>query len=442
MLAHGRRVPYAPVPRTILLIAHLSPPSPLSAARRTAGFAKYLGRRGHRVVVLTSKVSGSGPIDGAARVLRTRDVMASTLNWRKSGFEALLGQQAAGQPSVSVAAPPPSRLEDVVVPDLALVGWVPFALPAALRLAGEERPDVVWTTGPPPSTNVIGLALRRRLGIPWIADIRDGWRFERNHGDFPLAAQRALDAWLERTLLSAADRVTAVTRPIAHDAQERLGAASAVTISNGFDLDEGEQLTGPPPEGLLSPDRHSLLYTGRLGYVKRSPQATLDGLRALKRDDPQTAARIEVLFAGPLEDDERAQIEAPDLAGMTRVLGSLDRTATMRLQRAADTLLLITTGNPSETGQKLFEYLAADRPVFVIGDRTEAARIVTQARAGSAAPMEDPAAIARALADLVHGRTPLGADGVAHRFDYAALAVELEEEIEAAIALGAYPRSA
>jgi hypothetical protein len=420
------------VPRTILLIAHLAPPSPLSAARRSGGFAKFLAQRGHRVVVLTSKVSGSGPIEGAARVVRTRDVMASNLNWRKDGFEALLGQ-AQGETPTSVAAPPPSPLEKVVVPDLALVGWVPFALPAALKLAREERPDVVWTTGPPPSTNLIGLALQRRLGIPWIADIRDGWRFERNHGDFPLAPQRALDAFLDRTLTRAADRVTAVTRPIALDAHERLGAAHATTISNGFDLDELQTLSGPPPEGLLSPDRHSLLYTGRLGYVKRSPQATLDGLRALKAADPTTAARIEVLFAGPLEDDERAQIEAPDLAGMTRVLGSLDRTTTMRLQRAADTLLLITTGNPSETGQKLFEYLAADRPVLVVGDRTEAARIVTEARAGAAAPMEDPTAIARTLANLVNGRIEIDPGGIAQSFHYAALAAELEDEVEAAI---------
>jgi glycosyltransferase involved in cell wall biosynthesis len=421
------------VPRTILLIAHLSPPSPLSAARRTAGFAKYLAQRGHRVVVLTSKVSGSGPIEGAARVVRTRDVMASNLNWRKSGFEALLGQ-AKGETTTTVAAPPPSKLEDVVVPDLALVGWVPFALPAALKLAREERPDVVWTTGPPPSTNFIGLALQRRLGLPWIADIRDGWRFERNHADFPLAPQRALDAFLDRRLTRSADRVTAVTRPIALDAHERLGATHATTISNGFDLDELQTLTGPPPDGLLSPDRHSLLYTGRLGYAKRSPVSLLDGLRALKAAEPETANRIEVLFAGPLRDDERAQIEAPDLAGMTRVLGSLDRTTTMRLQRATDTLLLITTGNPSETGQKLFEYLASDRPVFVVGDRTEAARIVTEAKAGSAASMEDPAEIARKLSDLVNGRTEIAPGGIAQRFHYAALAAELEDEIEAAIA--------
>ena len=417
--------------RTILLVAHLTPPSPLSAARRSGGFAKYLARRGHRVVVLTSKVSGAGPVEGAARVVRTRDVMASRLNWRKDGFDALLGQ-ASGRPT-TIAAPPPSKLEQLVVPDLALVGWLPFALPAALALAREERPDVVWTTGPPPSTNLIGLALQRRLGLPWVADIRDGWRFERNHGDFPLGAQRALDAWLDRTLTAAADRVTAVTQPIAADARDRLGAAHATAISNGFDLEELDTLAGPPPEGLISPDRHSLLYTGRLRYVKRSPAALLAGLRALKADNPQLAARIEVLFAGPLEDDERAQIEAPDLAGMTRVLGSLDRETTMRLQRAADTLLLITTGNPSETGQKLFEYLAADRPVFVVGDRTEAARIVTAARAGSAAPMEDPQAIARALADLVEGRVEVAPGGVAERFHYAALAEELEGELEAAI---------
>jgi glycosyltransferase involved in cell wall biosynthesis len=425
------------VPRTILLVAHLTPPSPLSAARRTAGFAKYLAQRGHRVVVVTSKISGTGPIEGAARVVRTRDLMATNLNWRRKGFEALQGQAETG---VSVAAPEPSRLEDVVVPDLALVTWVPFALAAALRVAREERPDVVWTTGPPPSTNLVGLALSRRLGLPWIADIRDGWRFERNHADFPLAVQRALDGWLDKRLTRAADRVTAVTRPIAVDAHERLGARHAATISNGFDLDELDEVTGPPPDGLLTPGRHSLLYTGRLGYAKRSPEALLSGLRELQTSDPETAGRIEVLFAGPLRDDERALIEAPDLAGMTRVLGSLDRATTMRLQRATDTLLLITTGNPSETGQKLFEYLAADRPVLVVGDRTEAARIVTEARAGSAAPMEDPSAIAAALSDVVNGRVELAPDGIARRFHYAALAAELEAEVEAAISATATVR--
>ncbi len=76
-------------------MAQLTPPSPLSGARRPANLAKYLERRGHRVTVLTSLASGSGGIPGATRVVRTRDLLASRLNWRRGHFEAIQGQQQA-----------------------------------------------------------------------------------------------------------------------------------------------------------------------------------------------------------------------------------------------------------------------------------------------------------------------------------------------------------
>lgn len=413
--------------RRILLVAQLAPPSPLSAARRVAGFAKHLGRRGHRVAVVCSNLSGTGPVQGAARGIRTRDVMTSRFNWRKGSFAALQG-------TAQGAAPTPSPLERVVVPDLAIVSWVPFALPAALRLQRQERFDVVWTSGPPPTTYLVGLALQRRHGVPWVADLRDGWRFERSRTDFPFGAQRALDGWLERTLLAGADRLTTISQPMADDAWRRLGVRHATTVSNGFDLEELEGLDGPVPGGLLSPDRHSLLYTGRLGYVARSPKPVLDAVRELRRLDPEAADRLEILFAGPLREEERAQIEAPDLGATVRALGAFDRETTMRLQRRADTLLLLTTGISSETGQKLYEYLAADRPLLVVGDRTEAARVVERAGAGRAVPLEDPVAIARALSELVRDGIASGDGSIARRFDYARLTVELEHELEEAIA--------
>jgi glycosyltransferase involved in cell wall biosynthesis len=407
--------------RRILFVAHLSPPSPLSAARRVAGFVKHLGRNGHDVTVLTSRVAGTGPIEGAARVVRTRDLMVSRLNWRRGTFEALEGR--AG----TAAAADPSVLEGVVVPDLAIATWLPFALPRARRL---ERPDVVITTGPPPSAHLVGVALHR-AGVPWLADVRDGWRFERNRADFPTAPQRALDALLEALVARIADRMTAVTEPIAADLRERLGGR-AVAITNGFDPEEVDLGSAAAPD-LLSPDRHSLLYTGRLAFVKRSPAPLLAGLRALRDRDPETARRVEVVFAGPLQADEITEVTAPDLDGMSRFVGSLDRADTLRLQRAADTLLLITTGNPSETGQKLYEYLAADRPVLVIGDRTEAARIVERAGAGLSAPLEDPGAIADAIARMAREGVAPPSGGIASQFAYDTLTAQLETEIEAAI---------
>ena len=53
------------------------------------------------MIVLTSKVSGAGPVEGAARVVRTRDLMASRFNWRRGSFEALEGRSGA-----AAAAPP------------------------------------------------------------------------------------------------------------------------------------------------------------------------------------------------------------------------------------------------------------------------------------------------------------------------------------------------
>src|SRR3954468_10120878 len=145
---------------SVLLVAQLTPPGQLSGARRPANLTKYLARRGHRVTVLTSLASGRGEVPGAARVVRTRDVLASRLNWRRSHFESIQGREQA-------SAAGSSPLERILVPDLALAGWPPCALPGARALARAGRFDCVVTTSPPQSAHLIGLALRAE-GIPWV----------------------------------------------------------------------------------------------------------------------------------------------------------------------------------------------------------------------------------------------------------------------------------
>src|SRR5213592_4892054 len=92
MLAEGRRLRSRAVPpRSLLLVAHVTPPSSMSAARRAAGLTKHLAALGHEVTVLTSVMSGSGPVPGAARTVRARDLLVSPLNWRRQSFAALKG---------------------------------------------------------------------------------------------------------------------------------------------------------------------------------------------------------------------------------------------------------------------------------------------------------------------------------------------------------------
>jgi glycosyltransferase involved in cell wall biosynthesis len=409
-------------PRSILLVAQLTPPSGLIAARRAGAFAKYLGRLGHRVTVVTSRTSGEGGIEGAAEVLRTGDALATRLNWRRRHFEALSGGDQSGYS-------PPSRLESLVVPDLAVGTWLPFALPRALSLAWKQDFDVVLTTSPPQSAHLVGLALARR-GLPWIAELRDGWTFEPPRAQWPSRAQRRLDAALERKVARKANAMIGVTEPIVADLRERLGA-HAVLITNGFDPEEVPAAEGS--DSLLDPERHSLVHTGRMEAARSSPVPLLEALRRVKRESPEVADRLEVVFAGALSARELELLAADDLSGLVKVVGWLERPRALALQRDADSLLVVTEG-PSRrsvaTG-KVFEYLAARRPILVLGEGTEAARIVADAGAGAATSASDPGAIADALRRLL-AETPEvdGRAEVLDRYSYPRLVERLAALIE------------
>jgi glycosyltransferase involved in cell wall biosynthesis len=365
--------------------------------------AKYLGRAGYAVTVLTSIASGDGGIGGAEAVVRTKDALTSGLNWRRGQFAALAGSSAESYK-------PPSRLASVVVPDLSLAMWLPFALPAALRLARHRRFECVLTTSPPPSTHLIGLALRRR-GIPWIAELRDGWTFEPPHHPWPLAVQREADRGLERCVLTRADAPIGVTEPIVADLRRRL-RVDAELITNGYDP---EDVPSEPaaPDPLLDPDRHSLVHTGRLSLSGISLRPLLEGIRIAKTEDPDLAKRLEVVFAGSLTEAERVLLATPDLTGTVRFVGWLKRPRALALQRSADTLLVVTEGatRRSVATGKLFEYLAARRPIVVLGDETEAARIVRETGSGFAAQASNPRAIYEALRRVVTEPPPVQEDG-------------------------------
>jgi glycosyltransferase involved in cell wall biosynthesis len=404
----------------LLFVSQLAPPSSLVAARRVAGLTKYLARLGYRITVLTSAISGEGPIEGAERVVRTPDLMASRLNWRRAHFAALTGreQEQYGRPS---------RLEQVVVPDLAALTWLPPALPRALALARRARYAGVITTSPPSSAHAIGYALRQR-GIPWIAELRDGWTFEPPRQPWPLAAQRQADRALEVKLLKRANAVVAVTEPIVTDLRERLGL-DAQLITNGFDPEERGL---PLAEQLLSPDRHSFVHTGRMALAGVNPRPLLEAVRILQRRKPAIAGRIELVFVGPLSTEEHELLSASDLRGVVRTIGPLEHRRTLRLQEQADTLLVVTGGakRRSVATGKLFEYLAAERPILVLGEETAAARIVAETRTGSATSATDPAAIARALVHAAAGE-PHDRDGEAlERYSWPVLAAGYAELIE------------
>ena len=121
------------------------------------------------------------------------------------------------------------------------------------------------------------------------------------------------------------------------------------------------------------------------------------------RSDPPVADRLRLVIAGPLTEAEQRTLEAPDLSPVVSMVGRLSHPEALALQRSAQALLLITSNDTSIATGKLFEYLAADRPILALAGANEAARIIAETGTGSTVAPDDVAAIRSALASVVSG---------------------------------------
>jgi glycosyltransferase involved in cell wall biosynthesis len=412
------------VSRSILFVAYFYPPCPDAGAHRPAAMVKYLRRLGHRVTVLTTAAYGR---DAAEGVVRTPDLQL--VRARMHGEDRV---QSVYDGDTYAARPHP--LSYVVVPEPLLLAWVPFALPRARRLHRAHPFDAVITSSPPESAHVVGRALARR-GAAWVADVRDAWGFEPLRPRFPTAAQRALDERLERCLLGAADVVTAVSRPAANDLRARVGA-NVELVPNGWDPELAPPLDGAEESEaarLLDPERTSLVYTGRFGSYGRDPRPLIEALRRLAEGEPELAQRLELVVAGPQTDAELELLRTDVSPARIAVVGSLPRARALALQRAAGALLLIASPSRSQLANlKLFEYIAAARPILALAAGTEAGRIVAET-GGETVPSDDRDAIAAALRGLIESNIEAPDPGGPREYSYPPLAERMAAAVEDAI---------
>lgn len=415
-------------PRHLVVVSYFHPPFPSPGGNRWVAMAHHLRAAGHRVTFVASNAFGSLPDDETASVVRTRDLKSARLlrGTLRRGRMADPGRGAA------VERPPSFLLTKVLVPDSHLVSWLPTATRAVRRIVAREAVDCVVTTGPPESAHLAGLALGSRRPA-WVADFRDGWLFEPLREPFPTAAQRRLDAALERRVVSSADAVVAATQPIADDLAARYGVR-AVTVTNGYDprLGSTAQEVGLPR---LPDDRRLLVHTGALsGPRGRDSRPLLDALRRLM-DEPETGSRLVLVHAGPTSPDDEAVLGLLRERGLALTLGTVSRPTAIALQRRAEALLLLTSSEISQSTGKLYEYLGAGRPIVALGAENEAARIVRETNAGITVPHDDVDAIVEALRKVVTGElagayAPHGLE----RYTYPAPALAMAEVVEGAIA--------
>jgi hypothetical protein len=286
----------------------------------------------------------------------------------------------------------------LLVPDV-FVGWSLAAARTAVRHARQTPWDLVITSSPPESVHWIGWRLKRKHKTPWLADFRDGWTLEPHREEIRLPIRGWFDRRLEQAVVRSADWITANTRPVAEDFAARIPAAKdrIHELPTGF-LEQGFEPLGRD-DGVFR-----LIYTGRftLSWQESSPKPFFDGLKQAMQADRLFAERFRLVLVGSFTDQERALWQAPPLGEVVDEMPPCAYEEAMRLAAGATMLLLVAPqGLRSVIPRKLFDYLAAKRPIFAVSDENEVTRMLQETSAGVSCPA-DPGAIAQKLLGLFH----------------------------------------
>jgi phosphatidyl-myo-inositol alpha-mannosyltransferase len=212
---------------------------------------------------------------------------------------------------------------------------------------------------------------------------------------------------------------------------EALGS-DAVEIPNGVDV--AAFASAPVLDGYPRPGK-TVLFLGRYDEPRKGMAVLIDALPALIEHFPG----VQVLIVGR-GDEAELRSKAGGLAGHLRFLGQVDDAAKASALRSADVYCAPNTGGES-FGIVLVEAMAAGTPV-VASDLHAFRRVLRDGDAGRLVPVEDGAALAAGLVEVLESDqvakryVAAGADAV-RRYDWSVVANQIMRVYETVAASGA-----
>jgi glycosyltransferase involved in cell wall biosynthesis len=377
----------------VLLVTMYFPPAGGGGVQRSLKLAQYLPALGVETHVLAP--------DDPKWVHRDPELRVPTQAWihrvryvgpraRKPAEELRASQ---GLERALVQAQVTARR--LLVPD-ASVTWNLTAIPAAIRIARREEIDVVITTSPPGSVHFVGAAVQAATSTRWLADLRDPLvaNQQRRSDTAAARARQAANERVAKLVARRADAISCVSEAIAEEIRG-LGARGIVrVIANGCDFDDFDGLDYTPAA------RFRITHAGSF-FGRRDPRPFL---QAFKDSGVDGVAR----FVGDFRSSDEEWAKSLGLGDRLQLVPYAPRSESLRLQRDSEALLLLV---PDADGRgkgvlsgKVFEYLAAGRPILaVVPPDGAAADLVRQTRAGIVVAPDDVDGMRVAL-EVLHSR--------------------------------------
>ncbi|MEX0686558.1 MAG: glycosyltransferase [Balneolales bacterium] len=380
-----------------LIITYYWPPSGGPGVQRWLKFTKYLRDFGWEPVIYTAENPEVPEIDHSL----VKDIPENVTVIKRKIWEPyqlykfFVGQKQDSRISQAFLSESkkPKTAEMIsrwirgnfFIPD-ARKYWIKPSIRFLTEWLKDNPVDVIISTGPPHSMHLIAHGLKIQSGIPWIADFRDPWTNIEYYDDLLLTSRSdRKHHQLEAKIIKNANRVIAVS-PTWKAEFEKDHKRPIDLLTNGYDEEDFEG---------VNPGQDPYFSISHIGTMipSRNPGSLWSALSQLVKENEDFAHDFRLILVGRVDHSVMDAIKAFDLQNNLITTGYLSHNEVMIRQKSTWVLLDILKRASNTKGLyagKLFEYLAAKRPILLIGPSdSDAAKLIEELQAGYAVDFED-----------------------------------------------------
>ena len=367
--------------KKLLVIVYYWPPCGGVGVQRWLRFIKYLPQHGWETTVLTTQNGDFPAIDESLlksipksiKVIRTKTPTFSRMYKRFSRSRE--SNVPYGSLETNSTDPLFRKISiwirlNLVIPDARKI-WNKFAYQSAKKELLTDKYDVVITTGPPHSTHLIGLKLKKKYNINWIADFRDPWTqmgYLKNVKR--LKATSYFDRLLENKVVKTCDALLAASQKIISDLN--CSPDKIHLITNGFDPQDYKGIKKEKID-----DNFNLNYFGTLP-PESNPISVLEAVIQLNK---KGITDIKMNFWGNLSEEVIEQINKLDDIGIVKFHQHTGHQKAIELMYNSSMLLLMINNVKNNEGiitAKIFEYMGSGVTILGVGPTESEPAIILQ----------------------------------------------------------------
>ncbi|MEM6346451.1 MAG: glycosyltransferase [Bacteroidota bacterium] len=383
--------------KKVLVICYYWPPSGGAGVQRVLKTCKYLRDYGWEPIVYTAKDAAYPILDETLEedVIEGQVVLRGPIWEPYELYKRFTGQSKKGRVYSGFLSEDkkPSLTQRLAVwirgnffiPD-ARKYWIKPSIKFIGDWLKDNHVDAVFSTGPPHSVHLIAQGVKRKHKIPWIADFRDPWT------NIDFYDQLMLSKWadrkhhrLEKSVVDECDKLVTVSWTWADEFSD-MGKEDVRLVTNGFDHADFEGISGEP--GAAFSFNH-------IGYLNtdRNPALLWKAFGELCQEVPGLKEDLKLRFIGKTDQVLFQHLEQNGLMDVVERVDYIPHSEVLPTLLKSQVLLLLLNNTPNVMGVipgKIYEYLAAKRPVLAIGpEEGDSARILTETGAGIVCNFED-----------------------------------------------------